>query len=695
MKSNTKTTLITFVSKDTREASKNLNDFISMCKNQLTMFSDHKSWRGWDDHRWPDGHFTKISKAKGGKISRKEFEKMDESFIDFAKAYTRYVCAHHGYPISAVVSFLRALEQATMESDASVIEINKTILTRASNILIDKYNATNARHSIGRLEKLAKFMHEKGLTEGNIYKWKSSIKVVDYGYSFVNNSDESLSKKMPPKEAIVSLARKFADNPRDPEDIFITCLWAILISTGLRISEALSLSVDSLQEDHVNGRKVVYVNYFSKKGGGWHQKPIIDDMEPVIKEAFKRIKEFTKTSRRLSRHFELEYKKMLLDVSYEMKLPAYIKKPYTKDQELEVSDLSNILGLSERQVYRLLSKSGSRPLKRPSGNVGRLKGWTISDVEKWMQDYWSDNQPEYFPFFERRNDSDSSCDNLKYSDALFCFRLNELSGTNATRGLSLMRVKPGKVTALLTGKSSFFTKYNIQTESGEIVRCKSHSPRHLYNTKAQNSDLSQWDIARLFGRVSTKQNKVYDHTSTFDRAKETMELTLGSNLFGELENKSIECKHPIDKQSYHELNRLATTHSTEFGLCTNTFSSLPCGQHRNCLSCSKHICVVGDTLKLRQIEGYLKSLNVKLNKANKSIGREFGVERWIKHLENEILEVKSLLSTLKNPELDNGLLLHRLGGSDASSIGRVVNTLKDKSRLIQIESGSKGMRYAV
>ena len=359
---------------------------------------------------------------------------------------------------------------------------------------------------------------------------------------------------------------------------------------------------------------------------------------------------------------------------------------YNPSQNLSMTELSNIIGLCGRQAYRLSSNKS---------NTCGLRENSINGIENWIHDCWDDVQPEGFPFVEKRNDDDNSSENLKYSDALFCFRQNEINKKNTTRNFTLIKVKRNLVSNLLSGKASFFVKHGIQSESGDFIKTKSHAPRHLLNTIMQNLNSKQTDIARMFGRADMGQNKVYDHTSDYERAEKSLRLAHDSDLFGERESDELlNCKNPIKKATYDDLNLLPTTHSTEYGLCLNDFSYYPCVKYRNCLSCSKHVIDVKNKQKVKQINAHYSALEKKLKSANDKRGSFYGVGNYISHLESEIKETKKIISAISDMGDIDDRFLHRLGVKDSSFVSRAIKTIESNRNNTSIEKNGGNYEIA-
>lgn len=654
-----KAELIPFISQDKREVRRNLDEFIRMCKHDLTTLNDHRLWRGWDDHRWPLASFVKFSNTR----KQQDKVKMDGCFIDFAKAYARYIVTHKHRSLSTIMPFLRALEFAVVESGIDICDIGKRTLDRAVEALVEKCKSQSAYQSAGYLRELSEFLYRKGLTTENIHGWKPNIIYEDNMGSFTRKSEEELNKKMPNAAAMSGLAKVFSERPTDPYDIFVTSLWVILMSSGMRISEALSLSVDALKIKDINGHRVCYLQYYARKKGGWHKAPVDEEMEPVLIEAFQRLKDLTAESRKVAKHFEAEDKKYKKNTDYRRKLPSCSAvKKYRDKQTLSMDELSEVVGLCGRQAHRLTSADHKQQILNSS----------IAGVESWLNTHGDVLQPKDFPVFDKLGDGKV----LKYSDALFCFRQNELN-EHSTRNFTFRKITNSNISQMLAGKNSFFVRHGVRDESGEIVKTNSHAPRHLLNTIAQNINLSQWDIARMFGRVTPKHNKAYDHTSGHERAKKSLHLTQGTSLFGQEGINELSCKSPINKVTYDQLNISPTTHSTEYGLCVNHFSYSPCSKYRNCLSCSKHVVDAHDAEKIKQIKTHCQVLKNKLDRANKKVGSVFGVENYIDHLTSEINETEQLISIIGELDGQEARFLHRVGIKDDSCIGRAIDSIEN------------------
>lgn len=111
-----------FKPKSEIEAERNLLEFISQCKTELTVFSDNLNWDAW---RWPEAaNFTKLGAHSR---TQNEADKLDDNYIDFAKAYFRYQQGHKPTGAKNELLALRTIEVALLQSSASASIHNLSI----------------------------------------------------------------------------------------------------------------------------------------------------------------------------------------------------------------------------------------------------------------------------------------------------------------------------------------------------------------------------------------------------------------------------------------------------------------------------------------------------------------------------------------------------------------------------------------
>ncbi|WP_291748987.1 hypothetical protein [Limnobacter sp. UBA3528] len=223
-------------------ASENLAEFIRMCKEDLTVFSADLDWEAT---AWPKAaNFTKLGVSARGFT---ESDRLDDSLIDFAKAYFRYQQGHHPTGTKNESKALRVLEAAFVKTteSASISGLNFAILDEAAVLARDHY-VPMAAYQCGReLQRLARFVSEKNLIQSDLSMWKTPIKKPsDITIQTGSKAKSIQAKKLPGQDALEALAEIFANDPTDPKDIFTSSTFAMTMCAPVRISEILDLPAD-------------------------------------------------------------------------------------------------------------------------------------------------------------------------------------------------------------------------------------------------------------------------------------------------------------------------------------------------------------------------------------------------------------------------------------------------------------------
>lgn len=141
-------------------ASENLAEFIRMCGEDLTVFG---AGLDWETIAWPKAaNFTKLGvRARGFS----ESDRLNDEFIDFAKAYFRYQQGHHPTGTKNESKALRVLEATFIQTmgRADIAGLSFAVLDEAAILARAHYVPMAAYHCGRELQRLARFVSEKHL----------------------------------------------------------------------------------------------------------------------------------------------------------------------------------------------------------------------------------------------------------------------------------------------------------------------------------------------------------------------------------------------------------------------------------------------------------------------------------------------------------------------------------------------------
>jgi len=342
--------IINFVPKRNAEATKNLQEFVSMCRWQLTVFGADLDF---DANNWDVREQIEL-KGKGGVRCSMQFSNYDaskqtkgnwvamcEPFLSFAKSYMRYMHAMRPTKIFANrIVALRALERALTEKGQSptIVEADLKTFTRAANLIGEKLGASAYR--VGKeLETIAEFCTDYYLTNSPVL-WKSHLRRPQDKNRTGADAEKDREERKPSEAALESLPKAFLIASETP-DVIITSAAAILCSCPDRVNELLSLPVDCEVEKEHNGKTVYGLRWWPAKGAEPMIKWIIPGMVDVVKKAIKRLRECTAEARRIAAWYEMHPDQIYLSAGLES---------LRGQKKLSGQEIASILGISQNST---------------------------------------------------------------------------------------------------------------------------------------------------------------------------------------------------------------------------------------------------------------------------------------------------------------------------------------------------------
>lgn len=644
--------ILHFTSQHAAAAKDNLEKFILMCRDDLTVFGADLDWHNW---RWPSAgvYFTKLGQS--GRAAH-DINALDKDYIEFSKAYLRYQQGHKPTLVKNEQKAIRAIEAALLQikrcGDIQLIDV--AVLDEAALLAKNHFSDCAAYHCGRELMRLAIFVTEKQLVNADIGSWKSPIKKPgDITIQTGLKAKAIQDKKMPSEEAIDALAEIFATCPKSSQDIFTTSVFAMIMCAPSRISEILELPVDcEVEESDSKGVTRYGWRFFSAKGYEGDIKWIPTVMVDVAKESVKRIRDITEESRRLAKWIE-----------------SNPTKPY---RHAGCPDVLDETPLTAFQVCDYLGVP-TTDRRRSALELGR-RGLTFRDGFHTLSSLWKremSRQPEGLPWLSKQK-------KIKYSNALFCMLFRQLVEHHKTSPLVLWAPDANSfnndlksiIASKIRSRKSIFDRYGYKAFDGTHLRLQSHQPRHLLNTIANRGGLTQDQIAKWSGRADSKQNRVYNHMGEFEMVAKAEALNTGLTLFGP---KGEVIQHvPISSQDIN-LTERGAMHVTEFGICVHDYTMSPCEKFRDCLGCREQVCLKGDGERLNRIKMRLFQVEKDYAEAQGAISEGYsGADKWFEYHEKTVVRLRQLVEILESPEVPDGSQIKLRDGKDYSHLRRAV-----------------------
>lgn len=647
--------ILLFTPRQQRDCKKNLDDFISMCRNQLTVFGADLDWCA---NTWPKvGNFTVIGAPSRGFA---DDQLLNANIISFAKAYVRYQQGHNPTKLKNEFKAIRCIEKALLISKgkADITLVDHLVMDVAGEVA-QEYAATSYQAGIS-LVKLVAFLNEGGIIAEKI-EWRNPFKKPGELNRTDSETKQKRAEKLPREFELEAMAEMFANDLPGARDRFTTSIFALLMCAPSRITEVQDLPVNCFHPElDAKGVDRLGLRFYAGKGFGAGIKWLPTVMTDVAREAVRRLTELSEEGRKLAHWYEEHPDKFY---RHEDCPSVSEHAPLTPEQ---VCMALGLIWDGDGGAIRAYFKNYP-PYKRQRG-----ESLTLS----FLNDYCHSQLPEGWPWLNQER-------GIKYSDALCCFRAHELREDLTTSRVRLW--SPGKSTFTtdlnyIEGQErSIWRRHGYKKPDGSEISFTSHQLRHFLNTLAQRGDLGQLEIARWSGRANIHQNSVYNHMSD----DEYVELARGVGVGGVLEK--IQINAPV---TYTDLEAVGEgiAHITEYGFCVHDYSMLPCQKHRDCLNCTEQVCVKGDAIKLDRLKQQQRLTQIQLDKAKAEdeMGT-YGADRWSLHQIKTLERLDQLIQMLESPDLPDGAVLRLNHDQEFSSLKREIAARQSTTKIASSE----------
>ena len=658
--------ILQFTPKNKNDAAQNAEDFVTLCRNHLSVFGTNLAW---DDRTWDVSNAIQ-QRGRSGRLAftwtnhdtsktNTKADLMAEPFLSFAKSYMRY--QHAMKPTKAFrfrISALRALERSLTESfkgrKPEITLSDPSVFNYAQALIKEKFSESAAYRISGQLEIISDFINSHGLVPVG-FQWKQTLKRNNDRNKIGEEGDRERLDKLPSKEAIEALAKAF-HIAKEPNDIIIASTAALLACAPSRINEIFRLPVDcEVEKEQPDGTIAYGLRWWPSKGAEPYVKWIGPTMVDVAKKAISNLREATSQARLVARWYQSNPNSMWLPRDCEFLRTEPISKLKDFAPALGIEKSQNVIGWMKYNEVPIAKLNGKNYVK-------------FEDVESAVLSLL----PKKFPIFDFETD-------LHFADALMVTSRNLFHSKKATipcfvEPINEQHISDGLGGRALQGASSIFSRLGFKNNDGSDIDINTHSFRHLLNTIAQRGGLSELDIAIWSGRKDIKQNRDYNHV-TPDEMLAIIDKEVGTpNMMGPLA-EAFE-KLPVSREDFLKM-KFPTAHTTEFGFCIHDFTMLPCQKHGDCINCTEQICIKGDKAKTARIRSAFEIVSEQVEKARSAIkDQAFGADRWLEVHEKSAQRLQELLAIMEDPTIPNGAVIQLANPDEYSPINNAINERK-------------------
>jgi integrase len=385
--------------------------------------------------------------------------------------------------------------------------------------------------------------------------------------------------KMPSDGAICAVGDLFNDLVTEPHERLIVCALAILLATGFRVGEALTLPLDcEVSEGH--GMDCRYgLRFYKEKSPGGEKQLAVRWMTPnqaeLAQAAIEEVRKLTNAARDRARILESRPDTVLL--------PEKVS-----DVQLSAEKVGQLLGWrsSVEHIRYVLKKAKVRVYESSHAPNNTSSYYRAEDVMTYLR---SIRSPLWV--VDRRNGSFQML-----SQSLFIHFRNAGHAGRPVNSLLVELLNEQAINDFLGGRvyngravvKSAFEKYGIRDANGEFFSMRSPQFRHWVTTKAAQAGVPDHVIARWQGREHIGDLQAYKHLSPDDRLSALRSALKSGRVKGQISQMYFSLAEDV-RDVFLE-GQLQAVHVTPLGLCVHDFKVTPCPKFLNCVKdCEDYI----------------------------------------------------------------------------------------------------------
>lgn len=511
--------------------------------------------------------------------------------------------------------------------------------------------------TIRQLQLLADFLAARGICRRINYPIQT-VSRRKVALQQLDGRREAAEEKLPAPEVLDAIGSiyhrvtvELIEQVNDWVLILISAI-AIMLLTGLRIGELLTLPFDCEVEEEITPKRpgeAVKLRYGLRY---WPEKKqnllvqirwISPTAEPIIRACINRIKKLTEKPRLRAEVLE--------------KNPDRVPLPEEFADREEITTVEMAVMFGHRDYAA--NKNYPLPSRIPHTYKWRNSIYKVCDVENYLL------EKRVSDLHTIKRDGKGI---QKLSETLFIsFVGQERFKRHAPCPLLVQPITPNMLRAFMAvpkkGRlTAVFAEFGT-TEEQRTLSVRPKSFRHWLNHIAYKGKMPVHLITRYFARENPRDTRDYLHYSPEEVGEYVRDEIRAGRIFGPVA-KTYWSLPPEEREDYL-LGQVIVGHFTPWGLCVRNLALNPCDKHLNCLNyCPSFTSVKGDKgeiAALRDLQAKTESLLKKAEKAEQD-GEEWA-KSYVAYHRRTLKRIGEVLARHCHPGLQDGSIVHPFANS--------------------------------
>jgi hypothetical protein len=497
----------------------------------------------------------------------------------------------------------------------------------------ERYAQATVYSSINTLLKLARFLDVRGICRPLFYSVQTPCPSKAICTAAMQ---ETRLSKLPSPRALEGLADVYRHLVQTPQDRLRIAAVALLVVTGFRVSELLTLPVDCEVEEVRHGRTTYGLRYYKGKarapGKGYDIRWLTPLQAELAQQAIAEIKAITEPARQQA--------KILEENDPHIPIPGFgqTDKMYARD----IQHIMGMPGLSA--VHTSIPRE-----KLPRYGKEKKYYFIPSDFEAYLQT----RRVKHLWTVARE---DGTYQML--SESLFVIFHNFFFPRGGHVCLLAEPMRKGHINSFLSSHGlnrSVFERCDIREADGTFCRMSSHQFRHWLNDIADKGGLPTDALTRWMGRDNPRDTEAYKHATMDERLRWVKDGIQSEQLHGTMADVYFEL--PKGERDVFLDGQIQAVHFTPMGLCLHDFAVEPCPYHLNCVrGCPDYLRTKGSQRErqhLLEVQRNTEKALVSAQQATAQTGGEIA-QAWVAHHEKTLQGIQRALSVDNDESLVAG-----------------------------------------